>query len=188
MHQPWSPWGGEFPTVRLSFVPRVGGWWASPCGIMRLFLVFPPIPWLLGGAQRGSQGRQSLYPLGAHPGASDAPSPKEPRPLPCGSSSLPGGFALCSDPPRSCPSPHRACTVVPAIVSLWLLIGHPPPVSSFCEGKSPEAPAAPGTRLCPWSPWHQGLGKGLAFLYFSLFFFECVFLWSGLWSDFAFGF
>lgn len=178
--------GWRFLTVLHSFAPRVGGWWASPCRIVRRFLIFPPVPWLLGGARRGSQGGQSRCPLSARPGASDAPSPKEPRPLPCGSSSPPGGFALCSDPPRSpCPSPHGACTVAPAIVSLWLLIGHPPPVSSFCEGKSPEAP---GTRLCPWSPWHQGLGKGLAFLYFSFFFFECVFLWSGLWSDFAFGF
>lgn len=43
-------------------------------------------------------------------------------------------------------APRLALTVVPVIVSLWLFIGHSPPVSSFYEGKRPQPGAGGGGR------------------------------------------
>ena len=104
-------------------------------------------------------------------------------------------FALCFLTRHVLLAPHpiSPCTVVPVVVSLWLFIGHSPPVSSFCEGKRPQ-PGAGGWRERPQQPLGLGCvlspcgteawGKGLFFFIFL----ECVFSWSGLWSGLIFVF
>lgn len=76
------------------------------------------------------------------------------------------------------PLPISLCTVVPVVVSLWLFIGHSAPLSSCCEGKRPQRPGGAWSR----APTVLRLGERVGLF---LLFLECVFVWSGLWSDFC---
>ena len=87
------------------------------------------------------------------------------------------------------------CALVPVVVSLWLFIGHSPPLSSFCEGKRPQSGTEDGVRGLsgPWgwavslAPAARRLGeRAVVVVWFSFIFVECVFLWSGLWSGLIF--
>lgn len=110
-------------------------------------------------------------------------------------------FALCFLTHHVLLAPHPIspplCTLVPVVVSLWLFIGHSPPLSSFCEGKRPQLGMEDGARGLsgPWdwavslAPVALRLGERAIFVvvvWFSFIFVECVFSWSGLWSGLIF--
>lgn len=152
-HQPWDLHmeDGEFPTLGVFFVPGMVVWWTTCLDCMPFCSAISSCP-MAWRAQRDSpEGRAAA--LRACPAACVAPPHRSPVALFV--PSLLGFALLFSDPPRSPPCPHPIlplpCAVVPVVVSLWLFIGHSPPLSSFCEGKRPQSDG--GWRRGLSGPW-----------------------------------
>lgn len=179
------PWNGSLVDYLLDWMPF--------CSVISSC----PMAWR---AQEGLAGGQSRGPFRACPAACVAPpprSPAAPRFVPSPWWVLPSCFltrhVLLAPHPISPPP----CAVVPVVVSLWLFLGHSPPLSSFCEGKRPQLGMEDGVRGLsgPWdwavslAPTALRLGERavvVVVVWFSFIFVECVFLWSGLWSGLTF--
>lgn len=139
-------------------VPRVVVWQTR--SLHDSFPVFLLSQGVLKGAQRDSWGGQSRCCSVPARVPALLRAPGSPDLFPKGPSFSLVDFALCFLTHRVllAPNPISPCTVVPVVVSLWLLIGHSSSVGRFHEGKGALSGAS-GWRARP--QWPPGLGCGL---------------------------